>query len=218
MHRAQSKSVCETQLMPSQIGAVGLQPSNAGHMKHPSVCQLFEYWDKTRGARPLPRREDIEPEAIRGALADTFILSFAPRIGHPVRVAGTRVCALFGRELKGQAFLDAFSAQAREEMNDLITIIVEESVGLIASADVDTASHFELLLLPLSLNGGGAARLLGALVSGDPSVWPRTHGTANLTLGSYRFVGAVSGPHSAHARASPLRARPQLVVYEGGRG
>jgi hypothetical protein len=65
-------------------------------MKHPSIRRLFDYWNERRGARLLPRREDIEPEAIRCVLADTFILSFAPTVGHPIRVAGTRVCALFG--------------------------------------------------------------------------------------------------------------------------
>jgi hypothetical protein len=191
------------------------------HMKHPSISRLFEYWNERRGRRRLPLREDIEPEAIRCVLADTFILSLAPRAGHPIRVAGTRVCASFGREIKGEAFLNAFCPEAREEMSDLITILADESVGIVASASEQTsedrAAHFELLLLPLSLNGGGAARMMGALVSNDPPVWPRTHGLTNLALGNYRFVGAINRPEERPDSVPQSRARPQLIVYEGGR-
>jgi hypothetical protein len=103
----------ETRQMQSQIGATAAVNQCWRRMKHPSIRRLFDYWNERRGARLLPRREDIEPEAIRCVLADTFILSFAPTVGHPIRVAGTRVCALFGREIKGEAFLDVFSTDAR---------------------------------------------------------------------------------------------------------
>ena len=58
-----------------------------------------------------PSAADIEPGAIRRVLADTFILAFDEPAGHPFRIAGTRVCALFGRELKGEAFLDLWAPQ-----------------------------------------------------------------------------------------------------------
>src|SRR2546428_3264332 len=103
-------------------------------MKHPSVCELFDYWTEQRGRRAMPERADIEPAAIRRALADTFILSFEPAMGHPFRVAGTRVCALFGREIKGEGFLHLFSHAARRELRALIAIVAEESVGVVASA------------------------------------------------------------------------------------
>src|SRR5437588_4095930 len=126
-------------------------------MKHPSVRELFDYWNERRGRRAMPERADIEPAAIRRVLADTFILSFEPTMGHPFRVAGTRVCALFGREIKGEAFLDLFAHDARSEMRDLIAITARESVGLVASASESTAgdrgSSFELLLLPLGYHG-----------------------------------------------------------------
>src|SRR5882724_4487529 len=73
-------------------------------MKHSSTRELYNYWNLRRGSRAAPERSDIEPGAIRRVLADTFMLSFDPQGGHPFRIAGTRVCALFGRELKGNAF------------------------------------------------------------------------------------------------------------------
>jgi hypothetical protein len=189
-------------------------------MKHPSIRRLFDYWSERRGARLLPRREDIEPEAIRCVLADTFILSFAPTVGHPIRVAGTRVCALFGREIKGEAFLDVFSTDARGEVSNLISVIADESVGVVGSAseqfsDAQTL-RFEFLLLPLSLHGAGIARLLGALVPADPPAWPSARGLANLALGSYRFIGGLCSAGLLPGRLLERRGDRQFVIYEGG--
>ena len=74
-------------------------------MKHTSTRELFAYWDRRRGRRPAPERGEIEPGPIRRVLGDTFILSFDEPAGHPFRLAGTRVCALFCRELKGEGFV-----------------------------------------------------------------------------------------------------------------
>ena len=55
--------------------------------------------------RLAPERADIEPGAIRQVLGDTFVLEVDGRASHPFRIAGTRLCALFGRELKGESFI-----------------------------------------------------------------------------------------------------------------
>ena len=210
----------ETRQMQSQIGATAAVNQCWRRMKHPSIRRLFDYWNERRGARLLPRREDIEPEAIRFVLADTFILSFAPTVGHPIRVAGTRVCALFGREIKGEAFLDVFSTDARGEVSNLISVIADESVGIVGSASEQFSDahtlRFELLLLPLSLHGAGIARLLGALVPADPPAWPSTRGLANLALGSYRFIGGLCSAGLVPGRLLERRSDRRFVVYEGG--
>ena len=41
-------------------------------MKHPSARELYDYWNAQRGLRAAPERADIEPGAIRRALADTW--------------------------------------------------------------------------------------------------------------------------------------------------
>jgi hypothetical protein len=186
-------------------------------MKHASLRELFDYWNERRGRRPMPERADIEPAAIRRVLADTFILAFEPAMGHPFRVAGTRVCALFGREIKGEGFLHLFSHAARREVRELIAIVADESVGVVASAGELSATRdpcLELLLLPLGCEGRGAARLLGALAPSNPPHWLGRRTLGGLSLGSYRFIGR-AGP--ARAQMIPPRpVRPNLVVYEGG--
>jgi hypothetical protein len=189
-------------------------------MKHPSIRELFDYWNERRGKRAMPERADIEPNAIRGVLADTFILSFEPRFGHPFRIAGTRVCALFGRELKGEAFLDLFSRGLRSEVRDLTAIIAHESIGVVASASELRATgrgpSLELLLLPLGGDGRANARLLGALAPSEAADWLGTRVLDRLALGTYRFLGRTVAAPPAPRVIQHRPARHGFVLYEGG--
>jgi hypothetical protein len=192
-------------------------------MKHSSIRELFEYWNERRGLRAAPERAEIEPSAIRRVLADTFILAFDPRAGHPFRVAGTRVCALFGRELKGEAFLDLWSRAARRDLRELVNIVAHEAVGVIASAAgqgaADTAAlNLELLLLPLGAQGRTDARVLGALAPSEPPAWLGTRALHDLALGTRRYLGPAVSPASRAWPAVPVDARIRhgFIVYDGG--
>ena len=189
-------------------------------MKHPSIRELFDYWNERRGGRAMPERADIEPAAIRRVLADTFILSFEPAAGHPFRIAGTRVCALFGRELKGESFLRLFSHCARSDMGGLLAIVAQEAVGIVGSASESSSDgcdrHLELLLVPLGHEGQGTARLLGALAPSNSLQWPRERDLAALALDSYRFLIADAAIPPPAQVVVEKRGRPNLVVYEGG--
>ena len=193
-------------------------------MRHPSIKQLFDYWNERRGRRPAPDRADIEPGAIRRVLADTFILSFDPRAGHPFRIAGTRICAAFGRELKNESFIDLWAPDCRRQVRDLLNVIANETVGVVASArgtsSAETAHDVELLVLPLLHRGRSNARILGALAPRDAAYWLGACTLGNLTLGTLRYLG----PGVAPARPAPPTApsRPEgrirhgFVVYDGG--
>lgn len=65
---------------------------------------LFQYWNRLRDGRPAPRRTEVEPADIKALLADTFILEMDTRKEAVFRLAGTRLCAIYGRELKGFSF------------------------------------------------------------------------------------------------------------------
>ena len=82
-------------------------------MKHPSSGAFFAYWDQKRGAARAPDRSDIEPDAVRELLGDIFVLSYDNEAGYPFRVAGTRVCALLGRDLKDASFSALFAPGSR---------------------------------------------------------------------------------------------------------
>src|SRR5213075_623205 len=101
-------------------------------MKHPSSREFFAYWDAKRGDARAPDRSEIEPGAVRELLGDIFVLSYDNEAGFPFRVAGTRVSALLGRDLRDQSFSALFTDAARREITDIVTAVAEETLPAIA--------------------------------------------------------------------------------------
>jgi hypothetical protein len=185
---------------------------------------LFDYWNARRGTRSAPERNEIEPGAIRRTLGDTFMLTFDPRGGHPFRIAGTRVCAAFGRELKGTAFTEIWAPASQDPIRDVLVTVATESIGVVAGAlgrnGAGAALELEFLVLPLAHRGGASTRILGALVPAEVPYWLGTETLGPLTLGMIRYLGPQTGPYSVPRRApaapSNARIRHGLVVYDGG--
>jgi hypothetical protein len=193
-------------------------------MKHPSNGQLFAYWNERRGGRIAPERSDIEPSAIRQVLGDTFVLEGNSQTHHRFRLAGTRLCALFGRELKGESFVKLWAQPGQRAMSELIAVVMDEQVGIVAQATGTTAAdrllpvNLELLLLPLSFQNRGEARILGALAPMTAPYWMGAKAIGPLTLGMFRHVGpAVDTTVPPRVRAAAGRLRHGLTVYDGGR-
>lgn len=187
-------------------------------MTHPSTQIVFDYWDKLRGSRLAPERSEIEPGAIRAALADAFVLEI--EAGRPLfRLAGTRVSALFGRELKGAALDELWSDEAgRADMRRLVDTVLNETAGAVVGFVAETADderlHLEMLLLPLRHRGRTHARILGALSPAHSPPWLGLKPVAALRMISVRMLwpgGLLSSLANAVAR------RAGFVVVEGGR-
>lgn len=189
-------------------------------MKHAASRELYAYWEAQRGTRPAPERAEIEPSAIRGALGDVFILAIDAAAGHPVRLAGTRVCALFGREIKGEAFLDLWSPSSRNVIDSLLAILADEYVGTVAGvtaqSGVGEAIELELLALPLGWRRPSFARAIGVLAPLEVPQWLGTSPIGALTLGGRRHLGA-SIKQRLLPRFMATRGRRGLRVYQGGR-
>ena len=196
-------------------------------MKHSSIRELFEYWNERRGLRPAPERGDIEPGAIRRILADTFMLAFNERAGHPFRIAGTRVCAAFGRELKGEGFVDLWAAENQDLIRNILANVAQETIGVVLSARSQSMGNkvgpggtldFEVIILPLSHRGRTDARVVGALAPVETPYWLGASALGPLTLGTHRYLDPGLTTEAPHRhRAQPLgHIRRGLVVYDGG--
>src|SRR3984893_3427966 len=108
-------------------------------MKHPSNREFFDYWDAKRGTARAPERSEIEPDAVRELLGDIFVLSYDSTAGYPFRVAGTRVCALLGRDLKDRSFSALFTPETRREIEEIIAVVAEELLGAVAGITASSA-------------------------------------------------------------------------------
>lgn len=190
-------------------------------MKTVSCRRLFEYWNERRGSRAAPERGELEPGAVRQLLADSFMVAVDTAAGHPLRLAGTRMCALFCREIKGVPFQGLFAPDSRDEIHDLIGIVAHELTPVVAgvtgqAGDDLPAADLELLLLPLYHRGHSDARLLGILAPLAVPYWIGTHPVAALSLGPWRHLRVVAAPALAPERMSATMRR-SWVVLDGGR-
>jgi hypothetical protein len=194
-------------------------------MKHPSNRELFAYWNERRGARLAPARADIEPAAIRRVLGDTFVLELDLNLRCPFRIAGTRICALFGRELKGESFIGLWQEPGQTALRKLIAVVDEEKTGVIASVTGATADdrllpvNLEMLVLPLAHSSRKEARVIGALAPLETPYWLGAKSIGPLTLGMFRHLGeAVETVKPPRFQAAAGRTRHGLTIYDGGRG
>src|SRR6185312_11157168 len=120
------------------VGTQGAMPApsrdetGGRFMRHASTQAVFAHWNERRRHRPAPERAEIDPVEIRHALGDTFILAsdFVDQLRF--RLAGTKVCALFCRELKGEAFGELWGEESRESVEHLITVVNNENIGAVA--------------------------------------------------------------------------------------
>ena len=136
-------------------------------MKHPSSREFFAYWDAKRGDARAPDRSEIEPGAVRELLGDIFVLTYDNDAGYPFRVAGTRVCALLGRDLKDTASPRCSRRPAAARSRTSSAYVAEEMLaaiaGITATSDDGTTAHLELLLLPFNNRAHAPISLTGVL-------------------------------------------------------
>jgi hypothetical protein len=183
-------------------------------MKHPSSREFFAYWDEKRGSARAPDRSEIEPGAVRELLGDIFVLSYDAAAGYPFRVAGTRVCALLGCDLKDHSFSALFAPGDRREMENIITVVSEEMLaavaGITATSEDGSPAQLELLLLPFNVRAHTPLSLTGLLA-------PFAGGHSrlrDLKLTSWRYLGHPPQRFIPRALRKLAIARG-FMVYEG---
>lgn len=188
-------------------------------MKTNSATLLFQYWDTLRGQRAAPERGEIEPGAVRHALLDTFILEVVDD-SLVFRLAGTRLCAIFGTELKGKTFTSLVRDPAtRVELSRMVDAVMDDSAGavtgLTAANDDGDIVELELLVLPLRHGGKTHVRVMGVLAPIERPGWLGQKPVVDATVRSMRIIwSAMTRP----PQASPEARRARLTVVPGGRG
>ncbi|PTW61648.1 hypothetical protein C8N35_102363 [Breoghania corrubedonensis] len=205
-------------------------------MKHATTQALYDYWNQLRGSKPAPERSAIEPGDIRTVLGDTFILEAAEDESYRFRLAGTRMCAAYCRELKGRDFLRLWAGKDREAMDTMLQAITSDAaaavLGVEGRTDRGQTVDMEILLLPLRMRDQGYTRILGSCTTMTKPYWIGIHPVVKQTISSLRLiwpdeqpfflrkVNAGSEAHSiitAPSQRLAYRRVGHLTVYEGGK-
>ena len=162
------------------------------------TMELHAYWNKLRGARSAPERNDVDPGAIRGVLADTFVLDFDEGRGFPFRIAGSRANAIFLRELRGLSFLELWRDADRKELDSVLHCVADEAQPFLIGAEARPPGlgtvGIEAILLPLRHHGFTHSRVLGAFAVHAAPSWIGLVGSGPITLTSLRALDPLSRP------------------------
>jgi hypothetical protein len=197
-------------------------------MKHAATRDLYCYWDSLRGARTAPERVDIDPGAIRRILGDTFIVEVDELRTYPFRLAGTRLCAMMGHELRGWSLLDNWIDGDRREIERLLAAVSDDLAAVVVGVDATSnqghSLELELLMLPLRHRGKTHSRILGSLTPAETPYWIGICPLNRLSIHSIRILwpsgrDALSvAPKSSSVLPEGVRRVGHLTIVDGGKG
>jgi len=205
-------------------------------MKHKNSLQLFEYWMAKRGKRAAPNRTDIEPADIRDVLPHVFICDLNGDHQLSFRLAGTALCSLCCRELKGSTFGSLWLADGVRNATRTGAAVATRATPAVLSLDVlstgGRVTQAEMLLLPITGPTGEHDRLIGLLSLFKPPYWVGHDPLAGFSTTGIRFidptrdpvflanrpeVGLSSAANAMRTQGVESRKVAHLVVLDGGR-
>jgi hypothetical protein len=214
------------------LTSIDRQEASGIDMRHKTTQALYAYWNEMRGERIAPQRLEIQPARIGAVLPDTFILERCDSRTYRYRLAGTRVCACFGMELRSLNFLDRWTPGDRALLEEHLAAITETGRAGVFTGEAlgikGPAATFEIVILPLVHTGNAIDRYLCAISVFDEPGWLGDEPIRRMRLGAAEAIwprgqslAAVSGnqepllPHVRHGRIVRQQRR-QFRVYDGG--
>jgi hypothetical protein len=200
-------------------------------MKQKTTQVIYGYWNELRRGRLAPARLEIEPARIGAILAETFMLQRTETSAFCYRLAGTRLCEIFGRELRGTNLLDGWSASDRALINSHLSATCAQGAVTLLNFEAGSGAHrveLEAILLPLIQPEGAIGRLLGAMSPLSSPHWLGHEQLFEKRLISAETIWPEGRPHvlrekarnvplsNAASRTAALKWR-NFRVLEGGR-
>lgn len=147
--------------MVAQLG-----PSASAARSHE---ELFAYWASLRRGGRLPSRADISPRDFKRLLPTVSLIDVRRlddgAADYRLRLAGTGLYSVYGREITGRALTDVYSAKAADYWRGELDKVVQSrrpGVGCHSLA-WRGAAHMSLLWmrLPLASDGARVDMILG---------------------------------------------------------
>jgi len=144
--------------MAAQIGA----PAAAARAHE----ELFAYWASRRAGAKLPGRRDLDPAGIKRLLPTLSLIDVVHEpLDFRMRLAGTGLYDVYGREITGRRIGDIYNNAAADYWRIELAGVVRERKPAVGVHNLAWrgASHLSILWLrlPLSANGTDVDMILG---------------------------------------------------------
>jgi hypothetical protein len=139
--------------------------------------ELFDYWQMSAGARPMPARSDFDPLKVPRLLPSIGLIEVGDGFEHAIfRLAGTRLHEIYGQEITGKCASYVFCGEPAQYWRRIHDRVAGEGLPLcgVVRGPAEDRDHIVLfwLRLPLSEDGGRVDRILCYDVAG-PSAGSR---------------------------------------------
>lgn len=169
------------------------------------LSEVEAYWQALRTDGDVPRRADLDPRGIEGALPYAFIVErIAPGVAR-LRLAGRHVNDLMGMEVRGMPLTAFFESDARKDLAMRLEEMFQ-TPGILMCDVVSRASlgkpglEGRLMLLPLKSDLGDVSRAIGVLVTqGEIGTSPRRFSVSRSELKEISALDATAPRQSEGA-------------------
>lgn len=177
-------------------------------MRHKDTIELYKYWNEIRADRDAPLRSEIAPAALGRLLPSVMLLERNTGGEIVFRLAGTRLCALSCRELKGRPFSGLFRQEDRTALIKIMNSVERgESVVVLdafARRGDGGSVPAEVALLPLV---DDTTKVLGIATTATTPYWIGAE-PAELELRGIRYMDPKADLVFLQSRPSvPVRQR-----------
>ncbi|EJT05342.1 PAS domain-containing protein [Rhizobium sp. CCGE 510] len=181
-------------------------------MRVQTTIEIFDYWNRIRGAADAPLKSQVEPSAVPHLLQSLFILETREEGDIGFRLAGTRICDLFGRDLRGARFSSLWANGQHADIERTAMGVMDHTMpALFNATGYSTVGHqasFEIIMMPLRSPGGACDRLLGAIAPTAAASWLEIVPLEFLALDRSRLLPGKFG----NAEAAELRPINEVVA------
>ncbi|PDS77101.1 PAS domain-containing protein [Rhizobium sp. L43] len=182
-------------------------------MRVQTTIEIFDYWNRIRGAADAPLKSQVEPSAVPHLLQSLFILETRGAGNIGFRLAGTRICDLFGRDLRGERFASLWGNGQHADIERTAMGVMDHAMpALFNATGYSTIGHqasFEIIMMPLRSPHGACDRLLGAIAPTAAASWLEVVPLEFLALDRSRLLPGKLGT------AAPAELRPINEIVAG---
>ncbi|WP_190311458.1 PAS domain-containing protein [Rhizobium phaseoli] len=144
-------------------------------MRVQTTIEIFDYWNRIRGAADAPLKSQVEPSAVPHLLQSLFILEAREDGDIVFRLAGTRICDLFGRDLRGERFSSLWAHGQHGDIERTAIGVMDHAMpALFNTTGYSIVGHqasFEIIMMPLRSSNGACDRVLGAIAPVAAASW-----------------------------------------------
>ena len=127
--------------------------------------EVFAYWASLRRDARLPSRDDLNPFRLKRLLPTISLIDFDDAGQFRLRLAGTGLYTVYGREITGRTLNEVYSGPASDYWREQLDKVIADRRPVVGCHNLGWrgAPHLSILWqrLPLARNGRDVDMILG---------------------------------------------------------